>query len=304
MTKNHKTVKEILAYIKQDKPGYIRLMDAEQNTLVPYNTKKGATVETLKQIEKILTAPAASLHPDGFYFLSIKSTQTGKHTLHRIAKGNVKEEPAAPATIVVSAPAPKENFSETGLSLLQNQLEQLKLENELLKEQLESELEEEEEAVRISEERIDKWVDRAEKIVIPALDKFWELQERKLAIREKEIALGAKAPAGKTVAFNPKAQGALNIIHKFTGVRPDTVQPAPAAPAAATAPAAPEAPAQPEADEMTAEEQQAMEMMQQADAGQIIEVLRQLKKSPEQYAEFANTVLMFRDDAGEILVKV
>lgn len=185
---------------KDQKHPFLGLFHLDNTQIVPFNNYGGDPAEKLKEIEKALQSPVLG---DGVYLIKTKSSHSKKAAAldYPIQKG--EGEPVNLQEDMNNNGQPFQAFSPQVTSYqevlkLNIELERLKLENEQQKkiiEDLEEALEEYEkdEAAgggMLNEQRPADWQVFGEKLmtfIAPAMDKYFDLQDKKLAIRGAEL---------------------------------------------------------------------------------------------------------------------
>ena len=178
---------------------YVSLVDSNKKSIVPFSKKK----ENIKaQVGKIVQKLEGSLHSNGVYYLLIKDNYSDvTPKIIRINKGDEAKSIEVVETIKESPTMSENVLGYKEVLELQTKLNRLEIENEILKEALEEQ--ELEESAGLSEAASNKWIELAEKIALPLLEKHFEQKERELAILEKTGGLSKGTAPLPTAAPRP-----------------------------------------------------------------------------------------------------
>jgi len=201
------TIKEFEKVLNEQNYKCIGLIDTSGKMIVPFNPGRIETKQRLRDIEKMLKAPAL---PDGIYIIRCKNTHMNNNKNafwdYYIKKGELTEEKLNEQikTVYITDKEKPENPNVLGYTEvleLKTKLVKFEIENEALKKQLaeyEAEAEEEEEEEEEPETMKDGLTSMIETLAataIPIFDRFASLKEKALLLEEKKLTLSQNRPA-------------------------------------------------------------------------------------------------------------
>jgi len=208
---NITSAKQVLAVVKDTGAKMIKLVGTDGNVLVSANGPKVDINAKASEIEKVLKS---EYMPDGVYVLELYMHSKAQPTKINIYKGS--PENIAKTTFVTQT---LNDDSKNEIAALNEKIDKLYL---LLND---SELDDEEEEEELSEpESKFGWIKDCVTAVLPAIDKHFELSERKLKLEESKIGLSESSNTGNLLDFTisvlqkiddpDKAQAALIDLQK------------------------------------------------------------------------------------------
>jgi hypothetical protein len=210
---NITTAKQILAVVKDTGAKLIKLQGIDGNIVVTGNTNKISLEQRAKEMEKLLQS---SYMPDGCYHLQIFQNTKSIPTNIPVWKGNPANANGNTERVTI---AMSEN-TKNEISALNEKIE--KLQQLITANNLSDGHEEEEEEEEEEPENKFSWLKDCFTAILPAIDKHYELSERKIQLAEKTIANNQSEPDMLELTISmlqkiddqDKAQQALTDLQK------------------------------------------------------------------------------------------
>ena len=178
---NITSAKQILAVVKDTGAKLIKLANPDGNIIVGGNTNKISIEKRANEMEKLLKS---SFMPDGVYTLQIFQNTRSQPTNIRIYKGNPANTSNTETVTIAMSEGTKNEIALLNEKI--EKLEKLLTENYLSDDDGEGEGkgngEGEEEENKFS------WIKDCVTAILPAIDKHFELSDRKLKLAERQFS--------------------------------------------------------------------------------------------------------------------
>lgn len=175
---NITTAKQILSVVKDTGAKLIKLANPDGNIIVGGNTNKISIEKRANEMEKLLKS---SFMPDGVYTLQIFQNTRSQPTNIRIYKGNPANTSNTETVTIAMSEGTKNEIAALNEKI--EKLQQLITANNLNDPDPDDpDLEEEEEENKFS------WIKDCVTAILPAIDKHFELSDRKLKLAERQFS--------------------------------------------------------------------------------------------------------------------
>jgi len=218
------TIDAVEKTIREQGYKYCCLVNAQHQPVVPFNrpsSDKNAALKKIAEIRKRLNAL-----PDGMYYVMCKNSFTAGHPpgdMFPIAKGNVTEQPAhslSQPNIHLHHPSANGDGNKvmtyqeallitTENATLKAEVAFLKGENVRLSAELsvmEGQLSEEPETADWQ-----KWADNTLPSILPIVDRYFALEEKKLDLKKSELSLKQNGRQHKKIPAQQQEQEHMDI---------------------------------------------------------------------------------------------
>lgn len=162
---------------------FIRLVDSSGNVIAAWNTKVIALKNKIVEMENKLKG---IMQPDGIYFVEYKNAAQGPINSFQVHKGNLKPEIIEKKIAEIQEQKENSKMTTDEIINLRVECEKLKLENENLKSEILALTTESEEQDGLQEDAPDMFTTMLEKFGLPLLDKYFQLEEKKIALMQEQ----------------------------------------------------------------------------------------------------------------------
>ena len=214
------TIKDLKTLSTQQGYKLAALENSKGERVQPFNK---ITVSLTKQFDTITNRLKSDLFDDGLYYVLLSQSISKSKNADRypIVKGKLTaddlKEHTNPVNIIHTTPAQEVltyeaalNYQQT-ISDLKNEISLLKLERTNLMEQLQEALDENElsENTQPSENMMQTFLKEAMPSVMPVLDRYFDLEEKKLNLLELKAN---KKPTQRKTVFRPQTEKRIPIV--------------------------------------------------------------------------------------------
>lgn len=214
------TIKDLKTLSTQQGYKLAALENSKGERVQPFNK---ITVSLTKQFDTITNRLKSDLFDDGLYYVLLSQSISKSKNADRypIVKGKLTaddlKEHTNPVNIIHTTPAQEVltyeaalNYQQT-ISDLKNEISLLKLERTNLMEQLQEALDENElsENTQPSENMMQTFLKEAMPSVMPVLDRYFDLEEKKLNLLELKAN---KKPTQQKTVFRPQTEKRIPIV--------------------------------------------------------------------------------------------